>query len=191
MNASLVSGLSNPYDIAVSGSNLFVVNSGNGTLGEYTTSGAVVNASLISPLENPYGLALSGSNLFVKNGNDIGEYTTSGAVVNASVVPYSEVCLAVSGSNLFIAEGNSTIGEYTTSGAVVNASLVSGLSYPAGIAVTSSPTPEPSTFALLTAAGGIGLIVAVWRRRRGRRLQAATAAAEDDAPALVPFPSVV
>ena len=54
---------------------------------------------------------------------------------------------------------------------------------------TISVTPEPSTFALLVATGGIGLIVAAWRRRRGRRcLQAATAAGEDDAPALLSFP---
>ena len=46
VNASLISGLGAPTGIAVSGSNLFVVD--GGTVGEYTTSGAVVNASLIS-----------------------------------------------------------------------------------------------------------------------------------------------
>ena len=45
MNASLVSGLNDPFGIAVSGSNLFVANYERGTIGEYTTSGAVVNAS--------------------------------------------------------------------------------------------------------------------------------------------------
>ena len=40
VNAALVSGLSNPMGIAVSGSNLFVTNYGSGTIGEYTTSGA-------------------------------------------------------------------------------------------------------------------------------------------------------
>ena len=47
-----------PYSngIAVSGSNLFVVN-GN-TVGAYTTSGATVNASLISGLTGPLGNAV-------------------------------------------------------------------------------------------------------------------------------------
>ena len=67
MNASLVSGLSVPAGIAVSGSNLFVANTGNGTIGEYTTSGGVVNASLVSGLNDPVGIAVSGSNLFVVN----------------------------------------------------------------------------------------------------------------------------
>ena len=39
----------------------------NGTIGEYTTSGAVVNASLVSGLNYPFGIAVSGSNLFVAN----------------------------------------------------------------------------------------------------------------------------
>ena len=45
VNYALVSGLSSPYGIAVSGTKLFVANSYNGTIGEYTTSGATVNAA--------------------------------------------------------------------------------------------------------------------------------------------------
>jgi DNA-binding beta-propeller fold protein YncE len=84
----LITGLNNPADIAVSGSNLFVTNQGNGTIGEYTTSGATVNASLITGLSGPGGIAVSGSNLFVANYNagTIGEYTISGATVNASLI---------------------------------------------------------------------------------------------------------
>ena len=51
VNASLVSGLYSPYAIAVSGSDLFVVNFFGNTVGEYTKSGAVVNASLVSGSE--------------------------------------------------------------------------------------------------------------------------------------------
>ena len=66
MNASLISGLSGPIDIAVSGGNLFVsggnlfvTNANNGTIGEYTTSGATVNASLITGLNGgPGGIAV-------------------------------------------------------------------------------------------------------------------------------------
>ena len=39
VNSSLISGLSNPADMAVSGSNLFVGNQNSGTVGEYSTSG--------------------------------------------------------------------------------------------------------------------------------------------------------
>jgi len=47
-----------PRGIAVSGANLFVVNNGSGTVGEYTTSGATVNATLVSGLSIPYGIAV-------------------------------------------------------------------------------------------------------------------------------------
>jgi hypothetical protein len=39
---------------------IFVTNTGNGTVGEYTTSGKTVNASLISGLSNPSAIAVSG-----------------------------------------------------------------------------------------------------------------------------------
>ena len=73
VNASLIpGGLSVPLGIAMSGSNLFVVNQGlfvgnSGTIGEYTTSGATINASLIMGLNKPCGIAVSGGNLFVTN----------------------------------------------------------------------------------------------------------------------------
>ena len=90
VNASVVSGLSDPAGIAVSGANLFVANLGNGTIGEYNaTTGATVNAALVSGLSNPIGIAVSGANLFVTNyGNGtIGEYNaTTGATVNAALV---------------------------------------------------------------------------------------------------------
>ena len=53
-NASLVTGLSNPEGIAISGKDMFVVNSGTaGTVSEYTTAGVLINASLITGLTNP------------------------------------------------------------------------------------------------------------------------------------------
>jgi len=58
----LISGLGpfSPCGIAVSGTDLFVVNSFIGTIGEYTTSGATVNSSLISGLDGPLGIAIVG-----------------------------------------------------------------------------------------------------------------------------------
>ena len=89
-NASLVSGLSNPFGIAVSGGNLWVANQGGGTIGEYNaTTGAAVNASLVSGLSAPYGIAVSGGNLWVADyiGDTIGEYnaTTGRPLTKASI----------------------------------------------------------------------------------------------------------
>ncbi len=53
VNTSVVSGLSTPIGIAVSGSDLFIDNNAYGTMGEYTTSGARVNASLVTNMDNP------------------------------------------------------------------------------------------------------------------------------------------
>jgi len=58
VNPALITGLSNPQGIVVSGSNLFVVNFGYGTIGEYTTSGATVNASLVMGLNDPVDLVV-------------------------------------------------------------------------------------------------------------------------------------
>ena len=72
------------------GNNLFVTNNNIQTIGEYTTSGAVVNASLVSGLNYPTRVVVSGSDLFVlEDGNStIGEYTMSGATVT-EVYPVS------------------------------------------------------------------------------------------------------
>ena len=107
---SFVSGLNGETcGLAVSGSNLFVVNSwqGSGTIGEYDiTTGQAVNTALVSGLNNPLGLAVSGSNLFVTNWNyHLGSF------------------------------GPGTIGEYDiATGQAVNTALVSGSGEPWGIA---------------------------------------------------------
>ena len=81
MNPTLISGLNDPRSIAVVGGDLFVVNEGSNTIGEYTTSGLPVNPALISGLSTPFGIAVSGADLFVTNAaiGTVGEYTTSGA----------------------------------------------------------------------------------------------------------------
>src|SRR5712692_9297705 len=88
VNPALITGLSGPVGIALSGGNLFVANGNGGTIGEYTTSGATVNPALVSGLNSPFGIAVSGENLFVTNffTGTIGEYTISGATVNAALV---------------------------------------------------------------------------------------------------------
>jgi hypothetical protein len=58
VNASLISGLNNPQGIAIFGSDLFVVNTGSSTIGEYLPDGTTVNADLLSGLNSPYGIAV-------------------------------------------------------------------------------------------------------------------------------------
>jgi hypothetical protein len=146
INSALISGLNYPQSIAVSDGNLFVLNQNSGSIGEYTTSGAVVNAALITGLgiNVAQGITVSGGDLFVVKsaGQDqhsgldkgvISEYTTAGATVNTSLVTlvdnvngagFDPVSIAASGSNLYVVNEIGTVGEYTTSGATVNATLV-------------------------------------------------------------------
>jgi len=79
--------------MAISGSDLFVSNAGNGlpsngTIGEYTTSGLTVNSSLISGFTYPWGIAISGNDTFVSVfiAGTVSEYTTAGGTVNASLI---------------------------------------------------------------------------------------------------------
>ena len=150
VNSALVTGLFDPYGIAVSGSNLFVndatfVSSSNGnditTLGEYSTNGTTGNAAFISGLNLQGGIAISGSNLFVTSVNGssgagfIQEFTTSGATVNANLVASLEFPkpgngIAVSGSTLLAmvpnpVDGTATVSKFdATSGAVIDANFI-------------------------------------------------------------------
>jgi len=58
VNATLVSALSFPTTLTVSGGNLFVVN--NGAVGEYSLAGDPVNSSIASGLSQPGGIAVIG-----------------------------------------------------------------------------------------------------------------------------------
>jgi hypothetical protein len=156
VNAALASQLNNPQDIAVSGTNLFVLQQNSnfnnaGVVGKYTTSGVTINANLITGLGEPVGIAVSGNDLFVANyySGTIGEYGFDGSVVNASLIsglsgPWG---LAIVGNNLYVAnQRNNTIGEYTTSGATINTDLISGLNGPQGIAVWGNDIYVANTY---------------------------------------------
>jgi hypothetical protein len=110
VNASLISGLSAPISVTCDGNgHLYVANFGSGTIGEYTTSGAVINASLISGLNRPRFIQLDGNgDLFVVSDDINNSY-------------------------------NGTIGEYSTSGATINASLITGLPGLNGIVIAPEP----------------------------------------------------
>jgi hypothetical protein len=128
---------------------IFVSSAGsNGTIAEYSTSGAPINTSLVTGLNWPDGMVLVGSNLFEINAfssttGTMGEYTTSGATVNSALVSGSGLAgpqaLAVASGNLFVANyGTGAMSEYTTSGTTVSTALITGFSDPRGIAVLGS-----------------------------------------------------
>jgi uncharacterized repeat protein (TIGR01451 family) len=147
VNPALVADFG-PQDMAVSGTDLFVVNLNSGTVSEYTTDGAVVNATLISGLYDPSAIAISGSNLFVSNNNQvakgaacIAEYTTDGTLVNGNLITglTDAYGIAVSGTDIFVTDAYAqTLGEYTTNGDTVNATLLTGLNNPIGIAISGT-----------------------------------------------------
>ncbi len=162
-NPSLITGLTNPLGIAVSGTMLYVVSTdagGNdGKVGAYSIDGAVINASLITGLTRPSGIAISGTDLFVscsgsgKGTGIVGKYTTSGAPVNASFItsanapqgvlnmPYG---IAVSGTILFVTNLHNQTGndarvemyDKSTGACIGNAGV--GLNQPYGVAVSGS-----------------------------------------------------
>ena len=150
------SGLSSPFNIAVSGSNLFVTDSANNYIDEFTTAGARVAVPLFQGFGFLEGIAVSGSYLFVGSSSQwsLGVYTTSGAVVNASLIPgLSEPAwFAISGPDLFVANGRG-VGEYTlapTYDSIIssNPSLISGLEGSRGVAVYGSDLYVTSNYTI-------------------------------------------
>ena len=137
-----ISGLKQPWGIAVAGGSIFVANTGSDTVGKYNLDGSIVNTSLFSDgggggVTGAYDIVVSGGDIFLANGATISEYTTSGGLVNASLISgfRSQTGIAVSGSDIFVVNDNK-VSEYTTSGGLVNASLISGLSGALSIAVS-------------------------------------------------------
>src|SRR5437773_2185139 len=115
--------------------NIFVT-SLNGTIGEYTNSGAVVNASLITGLNTPVGIQL----FFTENGftGRVGEATTSGMNVNEYLIGNlsSPDAITAAGSHLFVTgQFPGLVNEFNLDGSVVHSPLITGLNTPYGIAV--------------------------------------------------------
>jgi len=144
INAGLVSGLSTPIGLALSGSDLFVANLGTGTIGEYNAiTGAAVASSLVTGLPGPVGVAVAGGDLYVTDSGNgtIGEYNAStGAAINSSLVSglAGPQGVVVFGSNLLVSNFTGVIGEYDAStGTAINASFITtGLSNPDGLFVS-------------------------------------------------------
>jgi len=137
VSASFITGLIEPFSIALLGNNIYTTNNITFAVEEYdATTGALINDSFIAA-SHPHGLAISGSTLYVTDYDSgaVSEYNAmTGATINASLNTGLEQAesLAVSGSNLFVAGLSSTVsgyvvGEYNAvTGATINASLMTG-----------------------------------------------------------------
>jgi hypothetical protein len=114
VNPALISGLDGPSWLAVSKGSLFVVSHGtepkSGTVGEYTTAGALVNAALVSDLDFPGAIDLAGENLFVTSYFDgmIGKYTISGETVNPVLVSGLDGPTSIAVISASVSESTST-----------------------------------------------------------------------------------
>lgn len=127
--AMVVCGLLGAMGNAPAGT-ILVSDWSSNTVGEWSTTGALVNTSLVTGLNQPNGVASTGDYVFVANqqGNTVGKYTSTGQLVDASFITglSSPTQLLVSGTSLYVMNnGTSKIGKYdTTTGAAVNASFV-------------------------------------------------------------------
>ena len=138
INAALITGLSGPSGIVVSGSKLYVANETSGTVGLYNAqTGAPINRALITGLSQPVGLALAGSRLYLSDGGTlvVSVYdAVTGAAIKAPLVggltDPEEVIVA--GNNLYVEDGMAgTVATYdATTGAAINPSLITGLNNP-------------------------------------------------------------
>jgi hypothetical protein len=176
INASLVQNLVSPFDLALSGSDLYVseqfTGSNQGKVVEFNiNSGDVVNSFSLTTTAGPQGLAVSGNTLFLVNNGagTIGSYNaTTGAAIDSSLVSglSGPAGVAVVGNDLYVALNNlGTVGEYNaTTGAAVPtfiSPLDDSLNGPTYLAVEA--VPEPSTWALLSL-GSVGLFSFARRR---------------------------
>jgi hypothetical protein len=88
VNKAFISGFSSgPSGIAISGSNIYVADFFNGTIGKYDlATGAAVNVSLVSGLYHPNGLLIIGGLLYVECYTNVGVYGLDGSTKNASLI---------------------------------------------------------------------------------------------------------
>ena len=144
INASLVTGLSNPYGLALSGENLYVGSLGSGRIGQYTVLGTTVNSTLIT-VAGPVALAISGNMLYAASPNtaNVAQFNaTTGALINGSFITGLNAPrgMTVDGfGNIYVTDiGTGTVGKYTIGDGMFNASFITGIAGAFGIAADGS-----------------------------------------------------
>lgn len=133
INPALVSGLSLPAGIAVTGNDLFVANSAGPTpttaVGEYTIYGQTVNPALITDIENPVGVATDGNYVYVTafSAAFVGKYslTGSGSLTFIGGVG-NPGGLALDGQGNIYVSGINGVGKFSTASGFGNPNFISG-----------------------------------------------------------------
>jgi hypothetical protein len=144
---TIISGLNDPEALAVSGTNLFVLDASTGIVSQYNaTTGATINGSLITGLNQSGGLAISGGDLYVGTDGNVAEYdletgfrVTSFAL--STGVAESVENLAVSGGDLYAVNSANppSIGGYdATSGAAIAGFTPATFISPVGLAISGT-----------------------------------------------------
>jgi hypothetical protein len=153
VNASLVTGLSNPTAIAVSGNMLFVSEAYLGVAYEgfiagYRTlpDGFGIGPVASLPQSVPTQFAVADSELFIIDSRGSGLPTIVkyrwGSGFASWIEPPKDprqaypVAIAAAGATVFVVDSAGAIGAYTTAGVPINRALVTNLPNPVGIAVS-------------------------------------------------------
>jgi hypothetical protein len=138
INASLITGVTGAFQLAVQGNDLFVSDTQIVYISEYTTSGSLINPDVLPTAPGGIAFDVVGNDIFLANyEGPLSEYTTSGAVVNGSLgtpVPGAQV-VDVQGNDIFVSSQlprnyppvigmPQYIGEFTTSGDTINSDLL-------------------------------------------------------------------
>jgi hypothetical protein len=115
-NASLVTGLASPKDVAVSGTRLFVADDIMNQIGEYNAiDGSLVRVNRITSVDAVQSLAVTGEKLYfaanVGNAGTIGEYHLDGSAVNKTMISgvHGTLGIAVHTASSTVPDGGTTI----------------------------------------------------------------------------------
>ena len=148
----------------------------SGTGSNSLTIGSGSFAGMIENTGGSIALLKIGSGQLILSGSD--SYC-GGTNVDAGTLYVTETSAIADGTRLTVGAGGTFIFDPTaTFGSAVASSAVSQV----------NPVPEPGTLALLSA-GAIGFVGYGWCRRASRRVAKPAAFAQQDAPAILSFPS--
>jgi len=144
VGASITGGtLSSPYGIATDPSgNVYVTNSGNGTINKYTAAG-VYSSVFATGLTTPVGIVFDASgNAYVidRGTNDVYKITPGGVrtVLISGITNLRGIAISAAGNLYGTRNPGNQIAEYTTAGALVTTFPSTYTTAPSGIAVSSS-----------------------------------------------------
>ncbi len=179
-----------PAGAAVIGDNVFVADTGNGTIRKITSAGTVTTVpGTVGPFAGPAGITAIGTTLYVCDNvnHTISSVPAGGGTVtllaglagNAGAVDASgsaarfntPQAITTDGTNLFVADtGNQTIRQVTTAGAVTTLAGLAGNSGSAGGTGTNARFNRPQGIAAIAAPLATTLYVADTGNNTVRRI---------------------